>query len=401
MTRRIVLVATHPIQYQVPWFRALAQQPGLELVVLYASLPDDTAQGVGFDVPFSWDVPLFEGYPWRALANAYSSPRLDRFFGSRVRGLGSVLHELAPDAVVITGWNQLPLLQALAACRARAIPAIVRGESNDQRARPWLARTALRALLSRFQAFLTIGTANRAFYLARGVPAGRIVDAPYAVDNERFARQAAELRADRDAVRGQLGIPPGAACLAFVGKLIAKKRPLDLVEAAARCSLTRPLHLLIVGDGDLRQQVAARSRSLGMNATFTGFLNQSEIARAYVASDCLVLPSDEGETWGLVVNEAMACGVPAIVSDRVGCGVDLVLPGETGERYPCADVAGLAAAIAAMAAEPADSARMGARAQQRVVEQFSLARTVTGTLEAIEIACSPRAARTTGRWVTA
>jgi glycosyltransferase involved in cell wall biosynthesis len=118
--------------------------------------------------------------------------------------------------------------------------------------------------------------------------------------------------------------------------------------------------------------------------TFTGFLNQSEIARAYVAADLLVLPSDAGETWGLVVNEAMACGRPAIVSDLVGCGPDLVVEGETGWRFPCGNVEALAAALARAAADAPRLVAMGAAAQRRVLSAYSVERAVAGTLAACE-----------------
>jgi glycosyltransferase involved in cell wall biosynthesis len=97
----------------------------------------------------------------------------------------------------------------------------------------------------------------------------------------------------------------------------------------------------------------------------------------------LVLPSDEGETWGLVVNEAMLCGLPVVVSDRVGCGPDLVRDGETGLRYPCGDVEALASALAVLAADPEGRARRG-RAAQELVAQYSIARAVEGTARAVE-----------------
>ena len=82
-----------------------------------------------------------------------------------------------------------------------------------------------------------------------------------------------------------------------------------------------------------------------MRAWWAGFLNQSQLGEAYAIADCLVLPSDWGETWGLVVNEAMATGLPCVVSDRVGCGPDLVVPGVTGDVVPFGDVPALSAAL--------------------------------------------------------
>src|SRR6185312_10311608 len=112
----IALVATHPIQYQVPWFQELARRPEVDLRVYFALLPDAGQQGTGFGLPFQWDIPLLEGYAWEALPNTRARPRLDRFFGSSTPAIAQRLREFRPSAVIITGWNAAPLLQALAAC---------------------------------------------------------------------------------------------------------------------------------------------------------------------------------------------------------------------------------------------------------------------------------------------
>ena len=116
--------------------------------------------------------------------------------------------------------------------------------------------------------------------------------------------------------------------------------------------------------------------------TFAGFLNQSQIPRAYVASDVQVLPSDAGETWGLVINEGMACGLPAVVSDRVGCQKDLVLPGITGDVFPLGDVEALAACLRSLAERSSSRAAMGEAARQRVAD-YGIEQMVAGTLEAV------------------
>jgi glycosyltransferase involved in cell wall biosynthesis len=228
--------------------------------------------------------------------------------------------------------------------------------------------------------FLCIGTANRELYRSYGVPESKLHMAMYAVDNERFAAQASELRAKRKELRGQWGIPEGSFCVLFCGKFIPKKHPMDLVNAAQLLLKAHPdlkVHLLFAGSGKLggalraecnvafdadasqRSEVRGqRSANQGPRttdhglrttdqrtedrgqrsapdnrepitdnakpaATFTGFLNQTQVSNAYVAADCLVLPSDYNETWGLVVNEAMASGLPCIMSDRCGCAPDL------------------------------------------------------------------------------
>jgi glycosyltransferase involved in cell wall biosynthesis len=153
----------------------------------------------------------------------------------------------------------------------------------------------------------------------------------------------------------------------FAGKFIPKKRPLDFVQAMAK--LTRQnvtFEGLMVGDGPLRTQCEDAVRDTRARVRFAGFLNQSAITSAYVVADVLVLPSDGGETWGLVVNEAMACGLPCIVSDKVGCGPDLIARDETGVIYPLGDVDALAEAMSRVAVDPRALATMGARARKRI-----------------------------------
>jgi glycosyltransferase involved in cell wall biosynthesis len=383
---RLAIVATHPIQYHAPWYRALAECPDLDIRVLFATQPDPAVQGIGFGRAFAWDVPLLEGYPWQTLANRRRRPALGQFFGSDAPSF-TMLRELQPDAVLVTGWQQWPLVQAVVACRRLGIPAIVRGESNNLRRRPVWTAAMHRVWMRQFAAFLAIGSLNRDFYLRAGVPPDRIVDCPYFVDNDRFVADADRLMSSRDVIRHRWGIAEATTVFAFVGKLQPKKRPLDLIEAAVIAHRRgAPVHVLIVGTGELEAELRAATETAGVPATFAGFLNQSAIAEAYVACDALVLPSDEGETWGLVVNEAMACGRPAVVSDRVGCGPDLIRDGETGHRFACGNRDALATLLARLAANRDELAAMGARARCHVTTLFSVDKAVAAVKTALAVA---------------
>lgn len=236
--------------------------------------------------------------------------------------------------------------QAAFAAKAIGAQLWLRAESNDLARPPWwkrpLKRVVLGELFRHVDAALYIGSANKRLYEKYGVPASRLHPAPYAVDNARFAAQAAGLRGERAKLRARWGIPPEAFCILFCGKFVRKKRPMDLVRAAAmlrrRHRPARGVHLLFAGSGELEAALRAACQVIAEPltkadpadprppATFAGFLNQTEISRAYVAADCLVLPSDSGETWGLVVNEALAGGLPCIVSDACGCVEDLISP---------------------------------------------------------------------------
>lgn len=383
--RRLVVFATHPIQYQAPWFRALAADSRLDLLVLFMWQPQARDQGKGFGVEFSWDVPLLDGYAWRVIQGCCRA-EAHGFLSLRVPRARAVLKELDADAVLITGWHSWSLLQILLAANALKIPVIMRGESNGMRPRGWRSKLLHRWILARCNAFLSIGKANRQFYSAYGVKPTQLFDAPYFVDNQRFSESADALRHERSALRQHWGVLPDAVCFCFVGKLEPKKRVMDLLRAllAAVANRAGPLHVLIVGSGEQEAQAREFVMLHALPVTFAGFLNQSRIATAYVASDCLVLPSDHGETWGLVVNEAMACGLPALVSDQVGCAADLVTDGVTGHVFPMGNVAALSSLLVRLSECPDALSAQGQRARDRVLSHYTIARAATATADAVQ-----------------
>src|SRR5262249_25995454 len=254
-----------------------------------------------------------------------------------------------PDAAIITGWQSLPLIQATIACIRLGIPRVVRGESNALRRRPLPVRLMHRALLNRFDAMLAIGKMNRTFYLGYGISPERMFGCPYFVDNDRFQQQIIKDKAQSQDFRSSWRIPESSTCFLFAGKLEPKKRIMDLMRAMeAAGKKCQPFHLLVAGTGEQMDEARAFAEAAKLPVTFAGFLNQTEITRAYAAADCLVLPSDYGETWGLVVNEAMACGLPCVVSEHCGSSADLgrLAPNLT---FPCGDIDALAERLVQMA----------------------------------------------------
>ena len=232
-------------------------------------------------------------------------------------------------------------------CRERNIPALYRGDSNfgsgpgGWRRPLWRAHT--RRQLARYRGYLSVGARSREYLLALGAAEPVVFDSPHAVDNTFFA-QAAERRTPggRAAARATFGLGASSFVVLFAGKLVAKKRPLDAIRAITRIEAGE---LLVAGSGPLETTCRDESVRLAAPVRFAGFLNQEELLRAYIAADCLIVPSDGRETWGLVVNEALAAGLPVVVSDRVGCQPDLVVEGETGAVAPLGDVVGLTAAL--------------------------------------------------------
>jgi len=378
---RLLIASSHPIQYHSPLFRHLSDDPAIDPDVLYLTLPSAETQGLGFGKAFTWDVPLLEGYRWHQASSGRGLGITSGYRGVWLRHPGRELgwgpRGERPSALLLTGWHFLGLVQLFVAAKFRRIPVLLRMDSNDFRPRSWILDSIYRVLFMGVDVVLTVGTANARWCRLNGISPTRMVPSPHFVDNAYFSERAAALRPQRQELRLRWQIPEDAFCFLFAGKLQPKKRPQDLLEALAlvksqQKSQSRPLHLLVVGTGEMEANCRSHAEALQLPITFVGFLNQSEIPAAYAVTDCLVLPSDHGESWGLVVNEAMACGLPAIVSDLVGCAEDLVQPGLTGDVVPCANPEALAQSLISMAANPERAVQMGKNARELVLSQYTI-----------------------------
>lgn len=344
---RLAIVASHPVQYYAPLFRELAKR--LDLMVFYAhrATPQDQSQA-GFGVGFTWDIDLLSGYPYEFLHNVAASPTLDRFAGVDTPEIGRRLGAGRFDAVLVMGWWLKCFHQALWAAKRRRIPVLVRGDSHLDTPRAawkrWSKAIAYPIFLRSFDAALIVGERNRAYWRHYGYPERRMFNSPHCVDNDWFAvRATPQARAE---LRERLGLAPDAKLVLFAGKLLPFKRPLDVIEAAALARRTGvAVEVLVAGSGPLESELRTRARSLGVPTHFLGFCNQTEMPIAYAACDLLVLPSDGRETWGLVVNEALACGRPVLVSDAVGCAPDMAKCLGAGAVFPVEDVRTLAASM--------------------------------------------------------
>ncbi|MBZ5628234.1 MAG: glycosyltransferase family 4 protein [Acidobacteriia bacterium] len=387
MPYRIAIVTTHPIQYQAPWFRAMAAHPALDLDVFFCHQATPSQQAdAGFGVEFDWDVPLLEGYRYRFLNNVARNPSANYFRGLDTPEIGDIVREQRFDAVINCGWHRKSYWQSIRACWKTKTPVMVRSDSTLHTERSALKAAvklpAYRLFIPRMDACLAVGHWSRQYYLHYGARHDRIFLVPHTIDEPWFHNHAKRLASCRPQLRAAWKLPEDATVFLWAAKFIPKKRPMDLLralDAAARGGAR--VHGLMVGDGPLRAECEQIARDRYVPVTFAGFLNQSEMVKAYVAADALVLPSDGGETWGLVVNEAMVCGRACIVSDKVGCGPDLITP-ETGAVYPLGDVERLAALMSELAADPARVRSMGAAAAQEIAE-YSTDVAVRGVLEAV------------------
>lgn len=376
---------THPIQYHAPFYRRLASE--LELEVWYCC--EQTSRGQakgGFDVEFTWDTPLLEGYSCKFLRNISNCPDVNRFFGCNTPEVRRIIEISKYDGFLVHGWNTLSYWQAIRACWKTRTPIFVRGDSNLLKRRSRWVRIAkypiYRTFIPRFDRYLTVGTRARDYYLHYGASIERTVFCPHTVDNEWFAEQTQKANSGRDAFRGRFGIGRDEIMLLFVGKFIEKKRVGDLIEATQLVSsYGLSVQTVLVGSGPLETKMRDLAVTLSAPIHFAGFKNQTELPSYYASADVLVLPSDSGETWGLVVNEALACGLPVIVSDACGCAEDLVGDGTTGATYPVGNVRVLADTIKSMIATlDAEKIRVNI---ERKTEKYSMGAAVNGVLEAL------------------
>jgi glycosyltransferase involved in cell wall biosynthesis len=349
---RLTIVQTHPVQYLAPWFRHIAAHcPGIDLTVVYASRPGPEQQGTGFGRPFEWDTSLVDGYAWTVVRESRDGDDFSTgsYRGLDVDGMGAALEATRPDVLLVPGWYSVTMTRAIRWARVRGIPVLYRGDTNNAMApRGWrrsLWHLKTRGLLSSYSGYLSVGRRSRQYLTSHGASPTRIHASPACVDNDGFAASAAPHLppAARAAARQRLGAAPQDFVVLFAGKLEARKRPLDALRAVA--ALGPRAVLAVAGSGPLDQDLRTQAASLGVRIAPLGFVNQSQLGEVYAAADCLVLPSQSNESWGLVVNEAMATGLPAVVSDHVGCGSDLVIPGETGEVHRTGDVNDLALAL--------------------------------------------------------
>ncbi len=393
---RLAVIASHPIQYQAPWFQALAKD--VDLDVFYCQRQTAELQrDAGFAEAFEWDVPLLEGYRFHWLTNVSKHPGVERFAGCDTPDIASVLCDGRFDACIVNGWYLKSYLQAIRACWRWEIPVLMRGDSHLRTPRrrmvQWAKYLPYRGLLSRIDAHLCVGRANQQYLCHYGVSRSRLFFAPHFVDNQRFAAGAARAVADGSAaaLRAHAGASPETTVFAFVGKLVEHKRPGDFVNALAHLHRRGAnVRGLVVGSGSLAEPLKRHAVEMGAPVTFAGFKNQRALPACYAASDCVVLPSTS-ETWGLVVNEAMACGRPAIVSHTVGCRDDLIDDSYTGISFRMGDIDALTTAMDGMMRSLRTHHEARAAAIAERIACYDCRAAVAGTLQAVEFVTETRA----------
>jgi glycosyltransferase involved in cell wall biosynthesis len=383
---RIALVSETMAPYRLPVFNALAEIPEVDLHVLFLSSIDAARHPWSIDrtgLRFSWEVLPH----WRR-----------RIAGYHVlvnRGIGRALSRCFPDAVICGGYNYPASWSVLTWTRWHRVPLILWSESTGEDARRGhgVIEAIKRLFACACHGVVVPGRAARRYAQSLGVAAGHISEAPNAVDIDLFRAGADRARDRSSALRASLGLPD--RYFVFVGRFAPEKRVSVLLDAYALLDpdVRAGVGLVLVGDGPLRAEFEQRVRTIQPGTVrFAGFVQTSDLAPYYALSIASVLPS-ASDVWGLVVNEAMACGTPAIVSAAVGCAPDLIEPGVSGYIVPPDDARSLASALHELAARPDLAGAMGARGLARI-QRFSPAACAAGLAGS---ACAAIARHESGR----
>ena len=379
---------------QAPFFRKLAECLNIDLTVYFGwnTGVDKPVWEKQFGAAIQWDIPLLEGYNYKFLKNLSFKPS-DSFWGQINLEIIYELFRNRYDALIVHGWNSCTYWFAFLSSFIFRTPVLLRGENplNQELLKSKWKILIKKVLLGKFlfpmtSAFLYIGEENRKFYKYYGVPDDKLFFTPYAVDNSRFITEAANLKSQKSNLKKKIGINSEEVVILFVGKLIDKKRPLDLLKAFSilRTSDAQKVHLLFVGDGKLRPELEKYVKEHNLeNVHFVGFKNQTELPEYYTMADVFVLPSQAGETWGLVANEAMCFGLSIIVSDVVGCGPDLVRDGENGYIFPVGNVKALVERLGVLMKNKEIREKFGKKSFE-IIQNYSYEEDIRGILSKLE-----------------
>jgi len=343
---KLAIVTTHPIQYYAPVFKLLYERKNISIKVFYTR-----GEGAldcfdhGFGKKIKWDIPLLDGYPYEWVTNTAANPGSHHFKGIINPGLIDQVNAYKPDAVLVIGWAYSGHLKAIRYFKNK-IPVYFRGDSTllteTSRIKSIMKSIFLKWVYRHVDYAFYNGTANKDYFKKYGLKEQQLIFAPHAIDNERF-------KIDRTAyvaeLHSRLKIKEKDILILFAGKFEPVKN-IDLLLSAFLNLNSPNVHLLSVGNGVNEQslKLKAAKSSLSNNIHFLDFKNQTYMPVLYQASDLFCLPS-LSETWGLAVNEAMACSKAILVSDKCGCAIDLVKNGENGAIFKSGSLADLTACL--------------------------------------------------------
>lgn len=298
---RLAIVATHPIQYYVPVFQLLTEQ--IELKVFY-SAENKKIYDKGFQREIYWDIPIYSGYSFEWLNNKTKNTQISNF---------------NPHCILIYGWSPMSHLQLIRFFKNK-VKIIFRGDSTILKQLPWWKEFTKKIFLKWVYKHVAIalytGTNNKAYFKKYGLKEAQLIFSPHAVDNERFSLVQNTLE-----IRKSLGVLETDILVLFTGKFNVNKNMLMLLQAFIEVNITNA-HLLFIGSGLLENELKNEAEKY-INVHVLPFQNQQLMPAFYQACDLFCMPS-KAESWGLSINEAMACGKAVLASDQCGAAADLV-----------------------------------------------------------------------------
>jgi len=340
----------------------------------------------GVDKTYAWDKVAAAG-PYQRItlfeqADAQTLPAAEV-----VRRTAEVLDQVKPAVVVVPGWGDAFALAASQWCLQNRVPTVLMSESTawDEPRQAW-REAVKRQVVGLGSAALVGGTPHQAYIEQLGLPARRVFLGYDVVDNEYFVSATRAVRAQADALRVRHGLP-GRYFLAS-NRFISKKNLPRVLEAYARyrSQAAGPWNLVLLGDGALRPDLMRLVASLGLadSVQLPGFKQYPELPVYYGLAGAFIHASTS-EQWGLVVNEAMASGLPVLVSNRCGCAMNLVQEGDNGFSFDPENVGQLAGLMTKIAAPDFPLAAFGAASQNRIAE-WGPERFGAGLQQAVECA---------------
>jgi glycosyltransferase involved in cell wall biosynthesis len=350
MEKKVIFIQTHPIQYASPLFRYLSlnKLKNYSLEVWYL---ENFKEGPNFDKEFNkeitWDIPLLEGFDYKYINNlSNKSLSFKGFFDFINIDIIKNIKKI-PDGslIIVHGWNYftLWLIFFYKIYFKKNIHLLLRSESQIESSRlknnflKTIKSIILKNLFKKINGFLFIGSNNFSFYRSFGIDYSKLHFFPYTVDNKKFIYQYKLMLPHSNDIKNLLGIDKSKKIIIYSGKLIPKKRPLDLIKVMSKQSLN-DYFTIIVGDGELKNEMEQEITNLKLNnIKIFGFINQSTIGLYYTIADIFIMLSDYDETWGLSANEALNFGCKLVLSNRVGCSPDLVTI-NTGRIFKYSDI---------------------------------------------------------------
>lgn len=329
--KKLAIVTTHPIQYNAPFFKKLSEEKRIDINVFYTW---DKGAGEkhdpGFGKKIEWDIPLLDGYAYTFVKNTSRKPGSHHFWGIQNPSLINEIRTYNPDAILVYGWSFLSHLQVIWYFKGKK-KVWFRGDSTliDEKSniKTLFRRILLKWIYHHIDNAFYVGTQNKKYFLKHGLKEKQLIKMPHAIDNDFFMQNNNENNIKAKEWRNKLGIPNNDIVILFAGKFEPKKNPELLIDAFLKIelpSLKNNFHLILVGNGILEEKL--KQKCLGNSMVhFLPFQNQTMMPIVYRLANIFCLPSKgPGESWGLALNEAMACNNQIIASDKVGGAIDLI-----------------------------------------------------------------------------